>query len=122
MLADFILIVHVAIAAFITLGLPAIWVGWALDWRWIRNPWFRYSHLAAILFVAAEAIVGVKCPLTILEDALRGISEPRSFVGRWLGRILFYHAPEWVFVFAYSAFALATVATLMVIRPRRESI
>ncbi len=119
MLADFVLLLHVAIAAFITLGLPAVWLGWALGWRWIRNPWFRYGHLAAIAIVAAEAIAGITCPLTVLEDALRGVHEQRSFVGRWMARILFYEAPVWIFAWIYAAFALATVVTLILVRPRR---
>ena len=121
MLADVVLTLHVAIATFITLGLPAIWLGWALGWRWIRNPWFRYGHLAAILCVAAEALVGVKCPLTILEDALRGLTEPRSFIGRWMARLLFYQAPDWVFTVVYTTFALATFATFVFIRPSARS-
>ncbi len=119
MLADFVLLLHVAIAAFIALGLPAVWLGWALGWRWIRNPWFRYGHLAAIAIVAAEAIAGITCPLTVLEDALRGVHEQRSFVGRWMARILFYEAPVWIFAWIYAAFALATVVTLILVRPRR---
>ena len=121
MLADFVLVLHVAIAAFITLGLPAVWLGWALGWRWIRNPWFRYGHLAAIVIVAAEAVAGISCPLTILEDALRGVHERRSFVGRWMARILFYEAPGSLFTWIYAAFALATAVTLILIRPRRAS-
>lgn len=118
-MADFILLVHFAIAAFIVLGLPLVWIGAALGWRWVRNPWFRYLHLAAIVFVAAEALIGVKCPLTIWEDALRGVQESRSFVSRWVATLLFYRAPEWVFTTAYVAFAAATLITLRLVRPRR---
>ena len=118
MLADAILILHVAIAVFITIGLPAVWIGWALGWQWVRNPWFRYGHLASIVIVAAEAVAGITCPLTILEDALRGLHEPRSFIGRWMARILFYEAPTWVFTVIYVGFAAATLITLFAVRPR----
>jgi hypothetical protein len=120
-LADAILALHVAIAAFIVLGLPVIWIGAAFGWRWVRNPWFRYAHLGAIGFVAAEALVGVTCPLTVLEDALRGIHEPRSFVGRWLAWILFYHAPEWIFTTVYVAYAAITGLTLALVPPRART-
>src|SRR6185436_10427005 len=72
MMADVLLVVHFLIAAFIVLGLAAVWLGAALGWRWVRNPWFRYLHLSAIAFVAAEAVLGVMCPLTVWEDMLRG--------------------------------------------------
>jgi len=118
MIADIVLVLHFCIAAFITLGLVAIWTGAALAWRWVRNPWFRYLHLAAIAFVAAEAILGIACPLTIWEDLLRGGVRAESFVGRWVRQLLYYQAPEWVFTAAYVAWTLATLATLRLVPPR----
>ena len=35
MLADLILLVHFALAAFIVLGLPLVWIGAWLDWDWM---------------------------------------------------------------------------------------
>ena len=72
MIADFLLVLHFLIAAFIAGGLPLTWLGAALGWRWVRNPWFRYAHLGAIGFVAAEGLLGIACPLTVWEDMLRG--------------------------------------------------
>ena len=95
------------------------WIGAPLRWRWIRNPWFRYAHLAAIGFVALEAIIGMACPLTAWEDALRGGGEAGSFVGRWVRRLLYYHAPGWAFTAAYLAWAGATVLTLRLVPPHR---
>ncbi len=65
------------------------------------NPWFRYLHLGAIAFVAAEALLGIACPLTVWEDLLRGGVRPESFVARWVQYFLYYRAPEWVFTSAY---------------------
>jgi uncharacterized protein DUF2784 len=121
MIADAILVVHFLIVVFIVGGLLAVWLGAALGWAWIRNPWFRYAHLGAIVFVAGEALVGMACPLTEWEDALRGGARPESFVGRWVQRLLFYRAPEWLFSAAYVAWALATLATLRLVPPRRRA-
>ena len=122
MMADALLVVHFLIAAFIVLGLVAVWLGAALGWLWARNPWFRYLHLAAIAFVAAEAVLGVACPLTVWEDLLRGGGSlnggAESFVGRWARALLFYQAPKWVFTAAYVAWTLATLATLRLVPPR----
>lgn len=120
-LADALLVVHFALAAFITGGLLLVWFGAAAGWRWVRNPWFRYLHLAAILFVAAEALLGYACPLTLWEDLLRGGVQPHSFVGRWVYRLLYYRAPEWVFATAYALWALATLVTLRLVPPRRTA-
>jgi len=121
MIADAILIVHFGIVVFIVGGLIAVWLGTALGWRWVANPWLRYGHLAAIVFVAGEAALGVACPLTVWEDIARGGLRPESFVGRWLRRLLFYEAPEWVFTAAYLAWVLATLATLRLVPPRRKA-
>jgi hypothetical protein len=118
MMADVLLVVHFLIAAFIVLGLVAVWLGAALRWPWVRNPWFRYLHLAAIGFVAAEALLGIAGPLTVWEDLLRDGARADSFVGRWVRALLFYQAPEWVFTAAYVAWTLATLATLRLVPPR----
>jgi hypothetical protein len=115
MMADAILVVHFLIAAFIVAGLVLVWIGAALGWKWVRNPWFRYVHLGAIAFVAAEALAGVMCPLTVWEDMLRGSVRAESFVGRWVRYLLYYQAPEWVFTVAYVAWTLATLVTLKLV-------
>jgi len=123
--ADALLVLHFLIAAFIVAGLVLVWIGAALEtqasWGWIRNPWFRYLHLAAIVFVAIEALLGFACPLTIWEDLLRGGARPESFVGRWVQRLLYFRAPEWLFTTLYAAWAAATLVTLRIVPARRKA-
>ena len=117
-MADALLVLHFLIAAFIVGALPLVWVGAGLGWEWVKNSWFRYLHLAAIAFVAAEAVLGVACPLTVWEDMMRGGMRPESFVGRWVYSLLYYRAPEWVFATAYVAWAAAALITLRLVPPR----
>ncbi len=117
MMADALLVVHFMVVVFIVGGLVLVWAGAALGWPWVRNPWFRYLHLGAVAFVAAEALLGVACPLTVWEDLLRGGVRPESFIGRWAYWLLYYQAPEWVFTTAYAAWALATLVTLRLVPP-----
>ncbi len=119
--ADALLVLHFAIAAFIVGGLLVVWIGAARGWPWVRNLWFRLAHLGAIAFVAAEALLGYACPLTVWEDLLRGGVRPESFVARWVYRALYYNAPEWVFTLSYSLWAAATVVTLFLIPPVRKA-
>ena len=91
---------------------------YALGWGWVRNPWLRYLHLGAIAFVAAEALLGMMCQLTVWEDALRGGAGGESFVGRWVRYFLYYEAPAWVFTIAYVGWAVATLITFRLIPPR----
>ena len=115
--ADVLLVVHFAIVVFIVGGLILTWAGALLGWAWVRNAWFRYAHLGAIAFVALEALIGTMCPLTVWEDALRGGARPESFIGRWVQRLLYYRAPEWVFTTLYVAWAAATALTLRLVPP-----
>jgi polyferredoxin len=121
LVADFLLVLHFLIVAFVVGGLVLVWLGAALGWRWVRNPWFRYLHLAAIAFVAGEALLGIACPLTVWEDLLRGGLRPESFVARWVHRFLYYRAPEWIFTAAYALWTLATLLTLWLVPPRRKA-
>lgn len=118
--ADALLVVHFLIAAFVTAGLPLVWIGAAAGWGWVRNPWFRWLHLGAIAFVALEALLGYACPLTVWEDLLRGGVRPESFVGRWVYRLLYYNAPEWVFTALYALWAGATLVTLWLVPVRKR--
>jgi hypothetical protein len=121
LLADVVLVVHFAFVAFVVGGLAAIWLGAALGWRWVRNRTFRLAHLAAICFVAAEALFGVMCPLTVWEDALRGRSSEMGFIARWIRGVMFYELPMWVFTLAYVAFAAIVALTFWLVPPGRPS-
>jgi hypothetical protein len=117
-LADAVLVVHAALVLFIVGGLAAIWVGAAFHWRWVRSRVFRGVHLAAIGIVALLALLGVACPLTVLEDALRHeAGSTQGFVQRWVGRLLYYELPAWVFTVAYVAFAALVALTWRLVRP-----
>jgi Protein of Unknown function (DUF2784) len=118
-LADLILLAHFGFVLFVVLSLPLIWIGAAASWRWIRNFRYRVAHLAAILIVSAEAAAGIWCPLTLLEDALRGTTPDKSFIARWIHALLFYDLPAWVFTTAYFSFAALVALTWWRIPPHR---
>lgn len=114
-LADLVLAVHAGIAAFAVLVLIAVLVGGPRGWRWIRIRWLRLAHLALLGVIALQAWLGRLCPLTVWEQALRAhAGQPayrESFVEYWLSRALFFEAPWWAFVAAYTALvALAAFA------------
>lgn len=121
LLADAVLLLHVLFVAFVVLGLLLVLIGGWRHWRWVRNPWLRITHLAAIVFVVGQTWLGMTCPLTTLELALRaraGVpTYAGSFIGHWLQVLLYYRAPNWVFAVVYSAFALAVVWSLIKLPP-----
>jgi len=121
--ADVILLLHVLFVAFVVLGLVLIFAGKARSWSWVRNPWFRIVHLAAIAVVVLQSWFSVICPLTTLEMALRlragDEAYSGTFMSHWLEWILYYRAPAWVFGVSYTAFAALVVVSWFWIRPRR---
>lgn len=120
--ADALLVVHTLFIAFVVFGLILILTGGALGWSWVRNPWFRLGHLTAIAVVVLQSWIGVICPLTTWEMALRAkagdATYAGSFVAHWLGQLIYYQAPAWVFAVAYTAFGLLVVASWFWVRPR----
>jgi len=124
LLADAVLTVHFAIVVFVVGGLPLIVIGNVRGLIFVNGWWFRVTHLAAIMVVAAQTWLGVACPLTTLEGWLRSqagqATYESSFIEHWLGRILFYEAPGWVFTAAYTLFGLAVVTAWWRFPPQRR--
>jgi hypothetical protein len=108
-LADAVLYLHAAFVSFVVGGQILILLGWRLDWRFTRNPGFRWTHLAAIVYVAGGSALGLVCPLTAWENHLRGLAAQagyrRGFIADRVSGAIFYHAPDWVFPAAYGLFA-----------------
>ncbi len=117
LLADFVLIFHFLYVLFVVGSLPVIWLGAWLKLAFVRNPWFRYLHLAAIILVVAESLLGVVCPLTRWENTLRQIETDNSFIQQWLHKIMFFAVPENVFTVVYILFAGLVAATFKWVPP-----
>src|SRR5690349_17227156 len=120
LLADVVLVVHFAFVLFVVGGLAAVWIGAVADWAWVRVFWFRIAHLAAIVYVAGESLLGIWCPLTVWETALRGGQTQKSFVAQWVHRLMFYDLPEQVFTVLYVGFALLVAASWLFVRPAKK--
>jgi hypothetical protein len=120
-IADALLVLHAALAAFIVLGPPAVWIGARRGWRWVRRRRWRQLHLLAIVVVATEAVLGYACPLTLWENWLRGDASGTSFIGRWLGRLLYLDLPAWSFTVAYLSWAAVSLLTWQRVPPQSDS-
>ena len=120
--ADLILAGHILVAGFIVFGLLLTLIGKAATWRWVRNPWFRLFHLLAVFVVVLQSWLGRICPLTTWEMTLREKAGdavyPGAFVAHWLGRLLYYQFPPWVFAACYTAFGLLVLFSWVWVRPR----
>jgi hypothetical protein len=109
--------------SFVVFGQLAIWAGVLWRWQWIRNPWFRWIHLAMMTIVGLEAVFGLTCPLTRWEADLREMAgqevQGESFLGRLLHNLIFVDLPSSVITSIHIAFALLVIGTFVVFPPRR---
>ncbi|MFL6210527.1 MAG: DUF2784 domain-containing protein [Pyrinomonadaceae bacterium] len=121
-LADFVVVIHIAYVAYIIVGLGLILVGWQRRWPWVRNLWFRLTHLVAILIVVLELILQTTCPLTMLELNLRSwAGQPVTatpFVDRLMHFVLLGWLPGAVTNSTYVLVALVIAVTFVLAPPR----
>ncbi len=122
--ADLILILHAAFVVFVVGGLLLVYCGGWLGWEWVRRRTFRLLHLLAVAVVVVQSWLGLVCPLTTWEMALRQrAGQPLyegSFIAHWLQRLLYYEAPGWVFILVYTVFGALVLASWFLVRPRRR--
>jgi hypothetical protein len=77
-LADAVLVLHLAFIAFAVLG-------GLLVRRW---PWVAWLHLPAAVWAAGIAFLGAICPLTPLENRLRAMGGEAGFSGGFVEHYL----------------------------------
>lgn len=53
-------------------------------------------------FVTLEALLGITCPLTLIENNLRQIEYQQSFVSYWVSHLIYWDLPTYFFVTLYS--------------------
>jgi uncharacterized protein DUF2784 len=123
--ADAILIVHALFVFFVVFALIAIYMGHFFKWHWVRNRVFRILHLFAIGIVVVQSWLGLICPFTIWEMALRAEARSEtysgSFIQHWLQSLLYYSAPEWVFIVLYTGFGSLVVLSWYLVRPKART-
>lgn len=122
LLADLTAIIHLAYILFVLVGQILVLLGWFRGWRWTRQCTFRLFHIAAIGLVVIEVWGGINCPLTLLENYLRSLAGQAvyssSFINYWVGWLIYYDAPAWVFTLLYSVFFTIVAGTYIVYPPR----
>ena len=101
LIADIVLFFHFCIAVFITFGFVLTPIGYNFNWIWIKNKKLRLLHFGMMIFVTFETILGFSCPLTVLENNLRGINENQLFLSRWITEVIYWDFPSEFFLIIY---------------------
>jgi hypothetical protein len=116
MLADAIILLHLGIVAFNAAMLLLVPIG-ARRWKWVRYRPIRLVHLAMMIFIAVQALLGRHCPLTLVETALRDDAPARAFLMRLVETVLYWPLPLEFFAALYLACAVWTLALWVLVRP-----
>jgi len=119
--ADFVLLSHVVFVTFVVFTVPLVFIGKALQWRWVRIMSLRVAHLLAIGVVVVQSWLGIVCPLTTFEMYLRAqageTAYTGSFIEHWLQQLLYWNAPPWVFLMVYTVFGVVVLLTWFLVKP-----
>ena len=126
-LANFITLVHLAYFVFVVGGFVSTIVGAVRrSGRWIFNPWFRLVHLLSVWVVLFEDVIGVNCPLNVLESNLRspGENPPEASlgVGYLLDQLLHHTISERVLEGLFWMIGLALLLLLFFVPPRFRTV
>ncbi len=118
------MVVHFLFIAFVLGGLAAVMFGFHARRAWVVRRALRVTHLLCVVLVVLQSWAGLWCPLTLLENRLRASAGQagygESFIQYWVGRIIYYDAPAWVFTLVYSLFgALVILYNVLAERRRR---
>ncbi|GHT11255.1 hypothetical protein FACS1894170_04570 [Planctomycetales bacterium] len=126
-LADLIVVVHFGYVSFVVLGLLVVLIGGGFGWQFVRNFWFRILHLAMILIVVAESLLGIICPLTVWEYNLRVAAGQQdvsdvSFIARTIHNLMFFDVSMTFLTCCYCLFGLAVIASWWFVPPRWKKV
>ncbi len=107
---EFVLILHFWVILFVLFGFPVI-----LKYNLRR---FRIFHACLLAYISTLMVLGKPCPLTILEESLRGGAVYQgSFIATWLNRIIYLEGMDAGFVVYLSVAFLVLVAASFFWRP-----
>ena len=122
LIADIVLIFHFCIVIFITFGFFLIPIGYKFGWVWVTNLKLRILHCVMMMFVTLETLLGITCPLTSIENNLRGVYESTSFVSYWIKKIIYWESSTQFFIILYVVFLVWTFLMWKFFPPRIKKI
>jgi Protein of Unknown function (DUF2784) len=118
--AETVLAAHIAIILFNLFGLIAVPIGAVRGWHFVHVAWWRVLHVVLLAAVAAQAIVGRACILTLWQSDLAGAGgSPAPLIMSLVDRLIFWKLPIWVFAALYAAVFGYAVALLWLVPLRR---
>ena len=98
---EIVLFFHFFIFLFITVSFFLIPFGYFQKWEWVKNKYYRLTHLVLMGIILIETILGFMCPLTILENFLRNNIEVDNNLTQIIHQIMYWNLPNYQFIILY---------------------
>ena len=118
--ADTILILHFLVIIFIISLYFLIPYGYSKNWKFVKNYKIRLTHLMLIFFITLETFLGIICPLTILENDLRGQSYSETFISFWISKLIYWDLPTTFFIVFYTIFLILAIILWLKFLPKKN--
>ena len=118
-ISDVVLVFHFIIIIFICFGFLLVPIGYKMKWIWLSNLKLRFFHLSLICFVTIEAIIGMTCPLTIIENIFNENKYSQSFIKFWVSKIIYWDLPTLFFIILYTFCAFWTILMWKIFPPKK---
>ena len=119
LMSDIVLILHFCIVIFITSIFFLVPVGYKFKWKLSSNIKLRALHLGLICLVTVETLLGITCPLTLIEINLNNFNYSQSFVAFWISKIVYWNLPTLFFIILYSLCFLWTILMWKIFPPKK---
>jgi hypothetical protein len=121
-LAYVVLAAHLAVILFNILGFVVVPLGAAFGWQVVRIRWWRILHIVLLAAIAAQALLGRACVLTLWQAALTGDAADRApLIARWIDRLIYWRLPMWVFASFYLFVFGWALAMFRLVPPQRSA-
>ena len=118
-ISEIVLSLHLCIVIYITSGFFLVPLGYKYEWEWSKNIKLRALHLGLICFVTVETLIGITCPLTVIEINLNNFDYSQSFVSYWLSKIIYWNLPTIFFITLYSTLTLWSILMWRIFPPKK---
>lgn len=117
MAAISVLALHLAVIAFNIAGCVLVPIGAWRSWRWVHGFWWRLAHMLSLAVVAAQALLGRACFLTVWQGDLAGATHVQPLIAGWINRLIYWPLPLWVFAVLYVVVFVYVIALWLAVRP-----
>ena len=119
--ADTILILHFLVIIFIISLYFLIPYGYSKNWKFAKNYKIRLAHLMLIFFITLETFLGIICPLTTLENDLRGQLYSETFISFWISKVIYWDLPTTFFIVVYTIFLIFAIILWLKFLPKKNN-